>query len=180
LRTRPNLDTVFLGQKDFKQSQGEHAMRLKIVQIKTQEKLVPYIPTVNHLSTGKNIHQQVKLKSKTRVTNPSHKKVPKPYFFEQLKYTEHQQFFHEKRKRFHYKDNLTAALSLPYSKNELEELQDDPNALLEISKKYVIEHANRRVDLFFYTLIAYYQSSVFPMSGHTNLQHGTGRNIRVC
>ncbi|KTD43751.1 hypothetical protein [Legionella oakridgensis] len=102
--------------------------------------------------------------------------VPSPQFFEKLKAEEHRQFTRKKRARFDYSDNHSAALALPYSQQELERKQDDQQALLAMSKKNVIEHANRRVDLFFYTLIAYYKTGIVPTSGHTNLQHGKGRH----
>ncbi|WP_133128696.1 hypothetical protein [Legionella nagasakiensis] len=102
--------------------------------------------------------------------------VSGPQFFAKLKAEERKRFPRKKRKRFDYSDNYSAALALPCSQQELEKKQDDQNALLAVSKKYVIEHANRRVDLFFYTLIAYYKTGIVPTTGRTNLQHGKGRN----
>lgn len=100
-----------------------------------------------------------------------------PDFYEQLKREERRQFG-RKRIRFDYQANHTCALSLDYSEAQLSSKLHDEAALLSICEKYIIEHANRRVDLFFYTLIAYYQTSILPVEGHTSLQHGRGRNIK--
>lgn len=80
-----------------------------------------------------------------------------------------------KRIKSSYSDNYTAALELPCTSEELESLNDQ--AIFERSKPLIIEHASRRVDLFFYTLIAYYQTKAHPKQGHTKLQHGSGRNL---
>ena len=101
-------------------------------------------------------------------------KVVDPYSFDQLKLEEHKQFTEKKRTRFKYTKNYSAALALPYSKLELTNKRDAPQALLSMANNHVIEHANRRVDLFFYTLIAYYKTMLLPTNGHTNLQHGRG------
>ena len=112
------------------------------------------------------------------VSKPNQAKLPNSRFFDQLKLEENKQFIDKRRLRFSYNKNCSAALSLPYSKCILLENQQNQDTLLEISKKNVIEHANRRVDLFFYTLIAYYNTHVVPTLGHTTLQHGRGRNIK--
>lgn len=96
-------------------------------------------------------------------------------FFNQLKKQERR--LSRKRMRFEYEDNFTGALSSPYSDIELSEKQGDFSALLSMSEKYIVEHANRRVDLFFYTMIAYYRTNVLPIEGHTILQHGRGRTL---
>ncbi|WP_284498406.1 hypothetical protein [Legionella maioricensis] len=115
----------------------------------------------------------------SKATTSTHsEEVKGPKFFAQLKLEERKQFAYKKRIRFDYRSNYSAALALPYSKQQLEKKQNNPNSLLEMSEKYVIEHANRRVDLFFYTLIAYYKTGVIPTYGHTDLQHGRGRTIR--
>ncbi|AMV13927.1 Dot/Icm T4SS effector RavQ [Legionella pneumophila serogroup 1] len=102
--------------------------------------------------------------------------LPDSRFFSKLKLAEQDQFSHRKRKRFNYQKNFSAALSLPYSRKELDVHRDEEDTLLSMVKKYVIEHANRRVDLFFYTLIAYYNTEIVPTNGYTDLQHGRGRN----
>ncbi|KTD54294.1 hypothetical protein Lsai_3116 [Legionella sainthelensi] len=104
-------------------------------------------------------------------------KIPGSRFFEQLKKEEHKQFPHKKRNRFSYNNNQSAALSLPYSNDQLVTKQNNPDELLALSKASIIEHANRRVDLFFYTLIAYYKTSFFPTYTQTTLQYGKGRTI---
>jgi hypothetical protein len=104
--------------------------------------------------------------------------IPDTLFFTQLKIEENKQFPRKKRARFDYEDNYSAALSLPYSTELLAKNQNDLNALIALSQDNIIEHANRRADLFFYTLIAYYKTNIFPTNGHTNLQHGRGRTTR--
>ncbi len=116
------------------------------------------------------------IESKANTTGTQSATGSDPKFFAQLKLEEHKQFTYKKRARFDYCNNYSAALALPYSQNQLETQQNNQDALLEMSEKYVIEHANRRVDLFFYTLIAYYKTGVLPTYGHTDLQHGRGRN----
>ncbi len=102
----------------------------------------------------------------------------RPYltFTDKLKQEEHKKFPDKKRNRLDYKDNFTAAIELPYSKTKIESLKNNSNELLTLSKTNIIEHANRRVDLFFYTLLAYYKTNLFPVLGHTYLQHGKGRS----
>lgn len=82
----------------------------------------------------------------------------------------------KRRTRFDYMQNYSAALVLPYTKKELEEKQAEPHQLLSMSKAQVIEHANRRVDLLFYTFVAYYNSGRVVTRDRTDLQHGRGRN----
>lgn len=102
--------------------------------------------------------------------------APTPEYFEQLKLKERIDF-PWRRIRFTYQDNHTAALALPCSNARLEELKENDSELLELSSKNIIEHANRRVDLFFYTLIAYYATNAIPVEAHTLLQHGRGRTL---
>ncbi|MBL7480172.1 hypothetical protein [Legionella bononiensis] len=104
-------------------------------------------------------------------------KVPDSKFFNQLKSEEHKQFFNRRRARYNYYENYSAALALPCSKYELVKKRNDRSALLALSRNSIIEHANRRVDLFFYTLIAYYKTGILPTNGHTSLQHGRGRTL---
>ncbi|MBA3661934.1 MAG: hypothetical protein H0W64_09410 [Gammaproteobacteria bacterium] len=74
-----------------------------------------------------------------------------------------------------YRDNLTAAITLPSSNRELNKQYTNYEKLLKLSEANIIEHAARRVDLFFYTLVAYYQQHCPPIQGLTKLQHGIGR-----
>ncbi|KTD40426.1 hypothetical protein [Legionella parisiensis] len=115
---------------------------------------------------------------KTTTTVPPVAKALYPLLFTKLKAEEHKQFTSKKRHRSEYKDNYSAALNLPYSNHQLAIKHHDQNALLAMSKKNIIEHANRRIDLFFYTLIAYYKTGILPIYGHTTLQHGRGRTTR--
>lgn len=82
----------------------------------------------------------------------------------------------KKRKRFSYQENHTAALALSASIDELTDNMHNANAMLEIAKRNMLEHAARRIDLFFYVLIAYYKSGRIPEHGRTKLQYGKGRN----
>jgi hypothetical protein len=84
---------------------------------------------------------------------------------------------HRKRIKTTYNDNYSAALSLPYSWGELQKKHEDDKATLNLSEQQIVEHASRRVDLFFYTLIAYYKTGLHPILGHTDLQHGRGRSL---
>ncbi|WP_298627894.1 hypothetical protein [uncultured Legionella sp.] len=104
-------------------------------------------------------------------------KMPSASYFEVLKQEESQQFPNRKRKRYTYSDNYSAALGLSCSQVELQKNQNNHGALLDMAKSNIIEHANRRVDLFFYTLIAYYKTSIYPTTGHTDLQHGRGCTV---
>jgi hypothetical protein len=120
----------------------------------------------------------VPLASKRNAFYANPVEIPDTQFFSQLKSEENKQFSRRKRTRFDYENNYSAAISLPYSTRLLVKKQNDLNALLALSQENIIEHANRRVDLFFYTLIAYYKTAIFPTNGHTNLQHGRGRAAR--
>ncbi|MDI1351997.1 MAG: hypothetical protein PSV35_04390, partial [bacterium] len=79
--------------------------------------------------------------------------------FDGLKKEEQRQFTDKKRRRFSYSANITASLALPYTIDKLVERKSDFRTLLNMSQNNIIEHANRRVDLFFYTLVAYYNTS---------------------
>ena len=83
-----------------------------------------------------------------------------------------------KRRRivFEYKDNYSAALSLPVTDRDLDKYRNDMVSLLFLSEQNILEHAARRVDLFFYTLVAYYNQQLIPMQGSTRIQHGRGRH----
>ena len=103
--------------------------------------------------------------------------APPTHFFTQLKQEEHKQFTSKRRRRFDYKENYSVAISLPYSNSELKRAEDNQSKLLKLSKHNLLEHSHRRVDLFFYTLIAYYNTKIIPVRGHTSLQHGRGRHV---
>lgn len=81
----------------------------------------------------------------------------------------------QKRLRTNYEDNYSASLALPLSDKELSANKNDQKALIQLSKDQILEHAARRVDLFFYLLIAYYNKDLVPIENHTVLQHGKGR-----
>ncbi|QLZ69860.1 hypothetical protein FOLKNPGA_02660 [Legionella sp. PC1000] len=129
------------------------------------------------LSQKKTSKPSVAAQKITTIAPPVTKAL-NPLFFTKLKAEEHKQFTTKKRHRSEYKDNYSAALNLPYSNYQLAVKHRDHNALLIMSKQNIIEHANRRVDLFFYTLIAYYKTGILPTYGHTTLQHGRGRTTR--
>ena len=103
--------------------------------------------------------------------NPSYQP---PY--EKLKRAEREQF-DKKRVRVDFLHNDTCALTLDFSEEQLASKLDDEEALLRMCENYAIEHASRRIDLFFYTLIAYYQTDKVPVEGYTNFQYGIGRNF---
>ena len=145
--------------------------------------LSTFLPPFRALLAEKRISLGAPLFSRSITSKVGEKATPvvglfDSRFFAQLKLEEQRQFPDEKRLRLDFKRNHSAALELPYSKKELEEIHDDPNALLAMSKKFVIEHANRRVDLFFYTAVAYYKTAFVPTKGYTSLQHGKGRNTK--
>lgn len=94
-----------------------------------------------------------------------------------LKELEKQLELKKRREKTDYVNNITAALELPFSESKLEAWSEDSQTLLDKIKKYVVEHAARRVDLFFYTLIAYYKTKMTVVQGHTELQHGKGRTF---
>lgn len=81
-----------------------------------------------------------------------------------------------KRTIFSYNKNVSAALELPVKDDKLQENKDDVAILLSLSKNSILEHAARRIDLFFYTLIAYHNTHLKPIQGRTKLQHGKGRS----
>lgn len=83
---------------------------------------------------------------------------------------------HRYRLRFNYQENHTASLSLPVTTEILLEKSAHNSQMLELAKNHIVEHANLRVDLFFYTLIAYYQQKLQLTAGSTHLQYGKGRN----
>ena len=79
------------------------------------------------------------------------------------------------RKTTLYKNNVTSALELPFSNAQLERISTDPDALFNVCQDYLKEHAARRVDLFFYILIAVYKTQLTFKQSNTVLQHGKGR-----
>ncbi len=103
--------------------------------------------------------------------------IPDSQYFERLKREERRQFYSKRRIRYRFNQNYSAALELPCSIKDLQQNQNNKDRLLFLSRNNIIEHANRRVDLYFYTLIAYYKTAVCPTNGHTQLQHGRGRTV---
>jgi hypothetical protein len=81
-----------------------------------------------------------------------------------------------KRLKSQYTENKSPALRLDVSTAELDKASKDSKQLVNISENYIKEHAARRVDLFFYTMVAYYKSHLFPVRRRTDLQHGVGRS----
>lgn len=79
------------------------------------------------------------------------------------------------RTHFDYSDNYTAALALPVDDAILEQSKYDVNALFSVSHDAILEHAARRADLAFYTLVLYHNSNKIPQLGWTKIQHGRGR-----
>ncbi|MGL5742153.1 MAG: hypothetical protein ACRCXC_06210 [Legionella sp.] len=77
------------------------------------------------------------------VTSKPKATLPNAHFFGKLKKTENRQFSQKHRDRSDYKDNYSAALSLPCSNHELASKHFDHNALLLLSQEHIIEHANR-------------------------------------
>ncbi len=96
--------------------------------------------------------------------------------FNPLKIKEKNIGWNKHRIRTDYKDNNSVAISLPASQKDLNKKKNDAPALLKLSENNIMEHASRRVDLFFYTLVAYYNTHYLPVQGHTNIQHGIGRH----
>lgn len=80
------------------------------------------------------------------------------------------------RTKYEYKENYAASIALPIEDKILDKNKNNIAALSSLSKALTLEHAARRVDLFFYTLIAYHNSKMVPESGWTKLQHGRGRS----
>lgn len=103
-------------------------------------------------------------------------KVRKPPIYDQLKSEERKQF-DRTRIRIESQRNNTCTLALDFSKATLASKFNNEIALLTLCENYIVEHANRRVDMFFYTLIAYYQTMLTPVEGHTNFQYGIGQPI---
>jgi hypothetical protein len=102
--------------------------------------------------------------------------LPSHDYYRRLKTEEKIQFGSRARTSTNYFENYSASLALPFSNDELDELSYVHEALITVCKDHIVEHANRRVDLFFYTLIAYYGTNLFPALGQTYLQHGRGRH----
>ena len=96
-------------------------------------------------------------------------------FFQRLKQEERRQFT-PGRMCSTYDDNRTAALALTHSEDLLLCKKNDTHSLLTLAEESLIEHSARRVDLFFYTILAYYKTTLLPALGRTFLQHGRGNN----
>lgn len=113
------------------------------------------------------IHEELKAhQQKHPMTSPGH----------ELKYIEKSIDSARSRIVTPYQDNHSAALTLPVTDEKLSRTITHPSTLLALSKDYIKEHAARRVDLFFYTLVAYFNTETQPALGSTRLQHGVGRH----
>jgi hypothetical protein len=77
-----------------------------------------------------------------------------------------------------FKKNITAALKLPMTAAKLDELRTEPGILLHMCKDYIKEHSARRVDIYFYLLIAVYNTQCILKQDSTILQHGKGRKTQ--
>ena len=113
---------------------------------------------------------------KRRRSNSHDFESSKDKIFKKLKSLEHETSLHKARQKSEYTENCTAALALPVETKDLEEKKDNFKTLLDMSKENIHEHAARRVDMFFYTLIAYHKTGIIPIQGRTHLQHGRGRS----
>jgi len=125
-------------------------------------------PARNNTIHHKDSIQLLEHLSKTSLDSPSED------YFKQLTREEKNQFGSPSRKRTLYTANCAASISLPFSLNTLKNNTSNEEQGITLCKDYIIEHSNRRVDLFFYTLIAYYKSEFFSTRGRTYLQHGRG------
>ena len=119
----------------------------------------------------------------THSTSSKTKKTANLQFFptkessaEQLQAKAKKLFPQRTRYKFNYQQNRTASLALPLNNQQLNPNIQSNAQLLLLAKTNILEHANMRVDLFFYMLIAYYQKNLHPILGHTYLQHGRGRS----
>ena len=127
---------------------------------------------------SKNSGEILEEKSKKR---PSSLTIPPRYHSERADSVKHlkrmELTFSPKSPRTHtdYVDNRSPAIALPVDDKKLNEVKNDVNALSSMSNALILEHHARRVDLFFYTLIAYYNKHREPQSGWTKSQHGKGR-----
>lgn len=92
-----------------------------------------------------------------------------------LKEKEQNAISEKQRKKSGFYENYVASLSLPLTDKVIRTNRNNPRCLLELSRENILEHAARRVDLFFYTLIAYYKTNCLPIQGDTLFQHGHGR-----
>lgn len=101
-------------------------------------------------------------------------------------------FYHPARKRTSFEDNITASLALPepakpkmlLCETEIKQPSKKCNSLdelrlqeVELVSKQIIEHAQRRADLFFYLLIAIYKKFVVLNKDETVKQHGKGNPL---
>lgn len=84
------------------------------------------------------------------------------------------QSMRKSRKVTTFKDNASASLKLPYSNEEFDKIKGNPEAYLTKVSDLIKEHAARRVDLYFYLLVAVYKTHLNIAQGDTLLQHGKG------
>lgn len=123
-------------------------------------------PPITPTSTAKNpAAHSLKPDSLASPASPASPAAPPSLFFKS-----------HSRSRSKFIENASAALALPFSVDELTKIKNNIGSLTKLTKQFILEHAKRRVDLFFYTLIAYHNSKEIPSESHTHMQHGRGRN----
>lgn len=146
-----------------------------------QSKLIASTPSDLKFNSGFQSESKNNL-----ISDYSYKKLNKNYIsnmkdcslFSELKSKEKETTSDRNRKVSDYNENYSIGLSLPLSSEEIRKTINNPSDLLDATKDHVTEHAARRVDIFFYVLVAYYQSNLVPIQGDTKLQHGSGRRIK--
>ncbi len=82
------------------------------------------------------------------------------------------------RRVTNFNKNVTAALELPIATEKLTALHTDPNTLFHMCKDFIKEHSARRMDIYFYLLIAVYNTQCVIRQDNTMLQHGKGRKSK--
>lgn len=116
---------------------------------------------------GANIlHQNHKKKSAFTISEQSNQTLYQ--LFKQIVAPPLNKQGYRTRKKSAFNDNITMALSCTQ---------------MGIDQLLIENHASRRVDLFFYTLIAYYNTKLFVEIEDTFLQHGLGtkkQNSAAC
>lgn len=116
---------------------------------------------------------EIKTKSETRKKTPKKPPLDDWKLFRKI---EKECAPHKPRTSSPYSENYAA--SLAWRADDVKPLFDNekkPEALLPLCQDLILEHAARRVDLFFYVLVAYYKTEKPPILGWTKLQHGRGK-----
>lgn len=78
---------------------------------------------------------------------------------------------------FDYSENYTAAIHCSLDKRQLDKNFNNVPFLLSTNKNNIVEHAARKVDLFFYTLVAYFNKKLEINENKTLIQHGKGHGL---